>query len=462
MNSFQLKRGTLAAAIAASRPPETSIMSDGVRSATLTGLLAVAAATPARGWTGRSVLIAAATQFEAAALLIALDGVARRLVLAPPDLRPEYFAAVIRDADVDTAICGDATPFLNLNVEVVDAGRALPVLPPLPIVTSGDTQWLMLTSGTTGEPKIAIHSLAALTGAIANALPTGPRPTWATFYDIRRYGGLQIFLRAMLAGGSLILSRTGEAIQDHLARLASAGVSHISGTPSHWRRALMSHNAAFFAPRLVRLSGEIADQAILGSLKAAFPHAAIGHAYASTEAGVGFEVNDGLEGFPASYLEAPVNGVAMRLVAGALQIKSARTASGYAGSSVLALADTEGWVDTGDMVEERDGRCHFTGRRGGIINVGGLKVHPEEVETVINRHSCVRQSRVKSRKSPLIGAIVVADVVLTGDVADSEAVKQDVLSLCRANLPAHKIPAIVNIVPVIEMTAGGKVARAHA
>jgi acyl-coenzyme A synthetase/AMP-(fatty) acid ligase len=114
------------------------------------------------------------------------------------------------------------------------------------------------------------------------------------------------------------------------------------------------------------------------------------------------------------------------------------------------------------MIEIRDGRCRFAGRRGGIINVGGLKVHPEEVETVINRHGAVRQSRVKSRKSPLIGAIVVADVVLTEGAGDSEAVKQDVLSLCRANLPAHKIPAVVNVVPEIEMTAGGKVARTHA
>ena len=224
----------------------------------------------------------------------------------------------------------------------------------------------------------------------------------------------------------------------------------------------MSDSARFIAPRVIRLSGEIADQTILDSLKAAFPQAAIGHAYASTEAGVGFEVNDGLEGFPANYLDAPVNGVAMRLVDGALQIRSARTASAYAGNPVPVLADAEGWVDTGDMVEVRSGRCHFTGRRGGIINVGGLKVHPEEVETIINRHSAVRLSRVKSRKSPLIGAIVVADVVLSEDVADSEAVKLDVLSLCRANLPAHKIPAIVNVVPAIEMTAGGKVARAHA
>ena len=50
------------------------------------------------------------------------------------------------------------------------------------------------------------------------------------------------------------------------------------------------------------------------------------------------------------------------------------------------LTDSEGFVDTGDMVELRGDRYYFVGRRGGIINIGGLKVHPEEIEAVINRH----------------------------------------------------------------------------
>ena len=70
-------------------------------------------------------------------------------------------------------------------------------------------------------------------------------------------------------------------------------MTHLSGTPSHWRRALMSPEIGKISPRYVRLSGEIADQAILDSLRAMFPEASIGHAYASTEAGVAFEVNDG-------------------------------------------------------------------------------------------------------------------------------------------------------------------------
>jgi non-ribosomal peptide synthetase component F len=96
----------------------------------------------------------------------------------------------------------------------------------------------------------------------------------------------------------MVLSEPTEPIADYVARLNARGVTHISGTPSHWRKFLMSGSASGFSPHYVRLSGEIADQAVLDGLSRAFPEASIGHAYASTEAGVGFAVNDGLEGFP--------------------------------------------------------------------------------------------------------------------------------------------------------------------
>ena len=78
------------------------------------------------------------------------------------------------------------------------------------------------------------------------------------------------------------------------------------------------------------------------------------------------------------------------------------------------LADQDGFVDTGDMVELRGDRYVFAGRRGGIINIGGLKVHPEEIEAVINRHPQVRMSLVRPKRSPITGSIVIADVVLKG------------------------------------------------
>lgn len=411
---------------------------------------------------GRSVLIAVASQLEAALALIELDGLCRRLVLLPPDVKEEHLPGIIRDAEVDAIVCSVPQQFTDFGVESV---RTLSVN----VVTCAavnrkvlTTEWLMLTSGTTGSPKIAVHTFAGLTGAISQHLDQNPRPVWGTFYDIRRFGGLQILLRSVLCCGSLILSRPGEPVADHLVRLRSGGVTHISGTPTHWRKALMSANLSHFHPDYVRLSGEIADQAILDALRATFPEAGIGHAYASTEAGVGFDVNDGREGFPASYLIGARNGVEMRIVDGSLRIRSERMAKQYAGRPDLELFDSEGWIDTGDMVEVRNGRCYFCGRRGGIINVGGLKVHPEEVETVINRHWAVRQSRVKPRKSPVIGSIVAADVVLRENAGDTDLIKRDILDMCRSALPVHKIPAVVNVVAAIEVSSGGKVLRQHA
>jgi acyl-coenzyme A synthetase/AMP-(fatty) acid ligase len=412
---------------------------------------------------GRSVLVCTDEQISAGLALIELDGIVRRLVIAPPDLRREHLASVVADAGIDAVVTDrDPATFEGIGTDLLVrcGGPLVPAMAPLP---QAETEWVLLTSGTTGAPKMVVHDLRGLTGAIKPRPASDAPIVWATFYDIRRYGGLQIFLRAVLGATSLILSSAGESSVEHLQRLAEAGVTHISGTPSHWRRALMSQAATAIAPSYVRLSGEIADQAVLDSLRQLYPQASVGHAYASTEAGVGFEVDDGLEGFPASYLERRGD-VEMKLVAGSLHIRSNRTASHYvtAGSS---LADAEGFVDTGDMIEQRGERCYFVGRRGGIINVGGLKVHPEEVEAVINSHGRVRMSLVKARKSPIMGSIVIADVVLTEAEADPDAVKTlkgEILHLCRDALPVHKVPATIRFVPALDVTSGGKLARPHA
>lgn len=453
---------TLRRALLLAGSPAESRLSDGVRTLPLRDALSASRLGGRRDrLAGRSVLLAVDTQFEAALALIELDGLALRIVLLPPDVKASQLPAIIRDAAIDVIVCTAPDAFALLGPEIV----VLNVDEPVALAEAGAplaTEWLMLTSGTTGDPKLAIHSLEGLTGAIPLLQDAVTRPHWATFYDIRRYGGLQIFLRAMFCGGSLELSRPGEPVADHLDRLSRSGVTHVSGTPSHWRRVMMTKTSTGFDPAYVRLSGEIADQAILDALHAAFPRASIGHAYASTEAGVGFDVNDGLEGFPASYLDQPRNGVEMRIQDGCLHIRSGRMASAYAGRPDLPLVGADGWVDTGDMVEVLDGRCHFRGRRSGVINVGGLKVHPEEIETVINRHAAVRQAKVRPRKSPIIGNIVVADVVLADGAHDTDKVKRNIIELCAASLPGHKVPALVNIVPSIEMTAGGKVSRQHA
>ena len=75
------------------------------------------------------------------------------------------------------------------------------------------------------------------------------------------------------------------------------------------------------------------------------------------------------------------------------------------------------------MVELRGDRYYFVGRRDGVINVGGLKVHPEEVEAVINRHPRVQMSLVRARKNPFTGAVVVADVVAKCEPGHVDAIR---------------------------------------
>jgi acyl-coenzyme A synthetase/AMP-(fatty) acid ligase len=424
---------------------------------------------------GRAVIVAIRDQLTAAIALLELDGVARRMVLCTPDLSPEHLPHVARSAQADVWV-GDASshaPPAGVGLDfAVDADlRPCSVRPPGSSETQRqwNTEWVLLTSGTTGAPKLVAHTLSSLTNAFAHAAAgrgaeQETAPIWSTFYDIRRYGGVQIYLRA-LHTGSLVLSSAGEATTDYLARAVAAGVTHISGTPSHWRQALMSGAAERFSPAYVRLSGEIADQGILDALRAAFPRAVVAHAFASTEAGVAFEVRDGRAGFPASLVGNSQSGVELDVSRGTLRIKSPGNAAAYLGADAPSVRDPEGFVDLGDRLELRDGRYYFIGRSGGIINVGGLKVHPEEVEAVINSHPRVRMSLVRPRRNPITGAVVTAEVVLADAAASAqepagdERIRQEILEACRTTLASHKVPALIRFVPSLEMSASGKLVR---
>ncbi len=407
---------------------------------------------------GRSVLVTTRRQLPTVLAAFTLDGLAARVLLCPVDLPHQHLAAIMDDAQVDA---------------VVTDGTGLPV-PPRPgvpvwrchsgseqagsgrVSASGDTEteWVLFTSGTTGRPKMVRHTLQSLIGPY-DTRPRTEGAVWSTFYDVRRYGGMSILIRSLLGGASLVLSSAEQSLGDFLLRAGREGVTHISGTPSHWRRALMSPSIKALSPVNVRLSGEVADQAILDRLQAAFPMATVTHAFASTEAGVAFEVTDGLEGFPAAMLDGQGVRAELRVEDDTLRIRSARTASGYLGAELPAQG---GFVDTGDVVERRGDRYYFAGRKEGVINVGGQKVYPEEVEGVINQHPAVRMSRVWSRRSPLTGSLVAADIVLADD-RPGDAVREEILCSCRDALVAYKVPVVIRVVASLEIAESGKLVR---
>jgi acyl-coenzyme A synthetase/AMP-(fatty) acid ligase len=413
---------------------------------------------------GRSVLIASIDPFIVALALIELDGLARRMTLYPPDLALEHLPYVMRYAEVD-AVVSDGSFLSGASIGAVQHAICTPALVPRVHASQErlPTEWILLTSGTTGRPKMVLHTLASLAGAIGPS-ESHTEVIWGTFYDIRRYGGVQIYLRAVLTRSSLLLTGPQELVANFLQRAGEGGVTHISGTPSHWRRALMSREADRIAPRYIRLSGEIADQTILNSLRSFYPDAEISHAFATTEAGVALDVRDELSGFPASILTG-TSVVDLKVVDETLRVRSSRTAERYLGENPPVLKDVEGFVDTGDVLELRDGRYYFQGRRDGVINVGGLKVHPEEVEAVLNSHPQVRLSLVKTKKNPITGALVVADVLLKepstpkGDHAYE--LQRTITRFCRESLAPYKVPAAISFVPALAISETGKLVRRH-
>jgi acyl-coenzyme A synthetase/AMP-(fatty) acid ligase len=418
---------------------------------------------------GRSVLIATREQLYAALAMIELDGIVARLVLCPPGRSLAEIRSISLAAESDVLIVDES----GESYDSANLGSVVRCGPDLKPINAADerrqsTEWVLLTSGTTGAPKLVSHSLASLAGDMQKPSALGRDTVWGTFYDIRRYGGLQILLRALLSGGSLVMSSPDESVHDFMSRAAAAGVTHITGTPSHWRRVLMSGAARVITPRYVRLSGEVADQPILDGLRAVYPTAVIAHAFASTEAGLAFDVTDGLAGFPESVVNQQSAGIDIKIEDGAMLIRSARTATRYLNGDSSFVRREDGFVETHDLVELRDGRYYFVGRRGGIINVGGQKCYPEEVESVINQHPMVQMSLVKARKNPLLGSVVVAEVVLNAgaDSVDSdvarEAVKNEIMDACRRTLSAHKVPATIRIVSTLEVAPSGKLQRPNA
>ena len=410
-----------------------------------------------------SVVVWTTNPAEAAIAMVELDGIARRLVMCPPGIGPDLLAHVMEIAEANGVVSDQPPPEEASAVTWIRCQRDLqPAARP---ARTRETEWVLLTSGTTGLPKLVAHTLASLTGAIRSEASSCMRCSmgcsslvWSTFYDIRRMGGLQIFLRAALTGAPLVLPDSRELLGDFLARAAACGITHLSGTPSHWRAALMHPGAKSISPRYVRLSGEIADQAILNNLRAAYPKAQVTHAFASTEAGVAFEVTDGLAGFPDHYVSS-LEGVEMKMEDGSMRLRSNRLATRYLNHDAPPLRSADGFVDTGDLVELRDGRYFFMGRRDGVINIGGFKVHPEEVEAVINRYPGVFVSLVRTRRSPITGAVVTADVALRSGEKGGPELARELLGFCRSSLAGHKVPAVIKFVPQITISETGKLIR---
>jgi acyl-CoA synthetase (AMP-forming)/AMP-acid ligase II len=397
---------------------------------------------------GRHVAIWLRHPIDAAIVWMALDGAARQLLLIPADTS-EALAQDFAQRSGSTHWVGDAVGLAGcerLHTEALHAVDAPP--------DAEDTHWLLTTSGTTGTPKLVPHTLASLAATARRDFSQGEALRWGLLYDPSRFAGLQVMFQALLGGSSLVCTPSSTPFEERLGLFAEAGVNALSATPTLWRKLLMSGIGARLSLKLATLGGEIADQKVLDAVRDAFPQARVRHVYASTEAGVGFSVTDGLEGFSATWLKSPPPGVELRISDGELLLRSARTAIGYQGGDALRGEDE--WVASGDRVESDGSRVRFAGRINGAINVGGDKVFPETVERVLMSHAGVAGASVRAKKSVFSGALVEALVMPAPGVAGDLLLRQELLALCNSKLPKYAVPALFKFVGELAANSSGK------
>lgn len=313
----------------------------------------------------------------------------------------------------------------------------------------------MMTSGTTGMPKIASHSLDSLISKAQSGQRRRPEGggRWLLTYQPTGFAGLQVTLTAALWEGLLITPAERTMSQFYQAA-RQWQATHISATPTFWRSFLMIANPKELDLHQITLGGEAADQATLDRVAKAFSTARMTHTYASTEAGMVYAVHDGREGFPAAWLTEPPSGVQLRLVDGFLQIKTPNMMRGYVSNQAQPLLD-DGWLSTADLAVVEGDRVKVLGRDDNTINVAGSKVYPLPIEALILKRPCVIEVRVYGVPNPVSGALVAADVVLEPGT-EQKAAKKDILSACREALPGYSVPRVMNFVEKIAVSASSK------
>jgi acyl-CoA synthetase (AMP-forming)/AMP-acid ligase II len=395
--------------------------------------------------------IAAAQTPDVVVALVAASAAGSEACVYPRDLDAEGWSrfaerfgheVVVTDEAAELT-SGRAVPLAGLEAQ--DDGE-LPPAEAAPV--------LILTTGTTGDPKGARHEWHRLAGAVrAPDEQSGTR--WLLAYNPNQFAGLQVLLHVMVSRATAVVPETRRP-EDVLATLREHGVTHVSATPTFWRLLvgrLDAGSAGELSLRQITLGGEASPGSLLARLRELFPDARISHVYAGTEFGSAVSIRDGLPGMPLSVLERSEDAPAqLKIVDGELHMRSRVGMLGYHADGDSA----DEWRATGDLVEVRDGRIHFVGRTSEIINVGGAKIHPLPIEEIACAVPGVENAAAYGKANPITGQIVVLDVVAAPG-ADAAALPNLIRTACEA-LPAAGRPRLIRVVPELKVR-GTKLVR---
>lgn len=310
------------------------------------------------------------------------------------------------------------------------------------ITACGWRLWLY-TSGTTGLPKKVCHSYNTL-GRNVRCNKHHKDDIWAFAYRMSHMAGIQVLLQALINNNSMIYVFEDNP-QDIVHILIEEKCSHISATPTFYRNLLPFIKKDIPCLKHITLGGERYDESLCNELKAVIKSAKIHNIYAATEIGSLLSSNGNTFSIPEKYKSL---------------IRVSPDGELCIHKTLAGQFQCDGdWYNTHDLVETTDdGRLRFISRKSDLINVGGYKVNPLEVEAIIQQIPEVKDCLVKGEKNSVLGTLLVADVVLQGN-ADKKVVKRAIMGKLKYAVQEFKIPRMYHFVEHIEKTRSGKKIR---
>lgn len=304
----------------------------------------------------------------------------------------------------------------------------------------------IFTSGTTGQPKKVVHTIGTLTRSVRFG-DNYRGQIWAYAYNPTHMAGLQVFFQAFENQNPLINvfnKQRGEVYE----LIEKYQITHISATPTFYRL-LLPFEKEFPSVVRVTFGGEKSDHHLYDSIAKIFPNAKVTNIYASTEAGSLFAAKDDCFQIPEKIRDKFTVIEDELLIHKSLlgRLESFKFEGDYYHSGDLIE-----WVDKGQ------GLFRFKSRKNELINVGGYKVNPGEVEEAISTIEGVKQVFVYGKANSVLGNVLCADIQLMDGAILTDIVIKKTL---RSKLQDFKIPRRIKFVEQMFMTRTGKLKRSN-
>jgi len=312
---------------------------------------------------------------------------------------------------------------------------------------------VLFTSGTSGEPKAAVHDFSRLLKKFIT-----PRKSLRTvnFLLFDHWGGLNTLFHTISCGG-VVLSLHERSPEKVSAFIEKYKIELLPASPTFLNLLILSEsykNHDLSSLKLITYGTEPMPESTLMRIKEIFPSVKLQQTYGLIELGV---LRSKSKSDDSLWVKIGGEGYSTRVVDGILQIKADSAMLGYLNAPSPFTDD--GYFITGDAVSVDGDYLKILGRKSELINVGGEKVYPAEVENVIIQFQNVDDATVFSEKNPITGNIVCAKIRVNRPVDKKEFVKK-LKKYCRERLKSYKVPVKVIITNEVQHTERFKKKRA--